>query len=79
MMIQKKMNDNKKNVQLELFTIELPVVHFFDKNGALRSGHLIRWIKKGKKKGHAIVRDLNGKIHKPDKIRNIEQKVVSRQ
>jgi len=68
-------DDNiNKDSQLGLFSFQEPVIHYFDKNGALRSGYLVRWIKKGKKKGLPVVRESNGKYYVPGKIRNVEYK-----
>jgi hypothetical protein len=58
--------------QLEFFSAALAVVHYFDKDGALHSGRLVRKIKKGKKRGSFVVADAGGKILVPGKIRNIE-------
>lgn len=60
------------SVQLEFFGASEVVVHYFDRDGALHSGRLIRKIKKGKKQGAFIVSDSLGKFHVPYKIRNIE-------
>lgn len=58
--------------QLEFFTAEQAVVHYFEKDGSLHSGRLVRKVKKGKKKGAFVVSDTFGKNHIPYKIRNIE-------
>jgi len=58
--------------QLEFFGISEAVVHYFDRDGALHSGRLIRKIKRGKKRGTYVVSDTFGKTHIPYKIRNIE-------
>lgn len=58
--------------QLEFFSASDAVVHYFDRDGALHSGRLVRKIKKGKNRGTYIVSDSFGKIHVPYKIRNIE-------
>jgi hypothetical protein len=58
--------------QLGFFGVNDVVVHYFDKDGALRSGRLLRRIKKGKKRGAFVVADAFGKPFIPPKIRNIE-------
>ncbi|MBN2416408.1 hypothetical protein JXO52_11230 [bacterium] len=58
--------------QLEMFPVEPDVVHYFDRNGALRSGRFVRMITRGKKKGQLVVRDAHGKQCIPFRIRNIE-------
>ncbi len=60
--------------QLSLLDDESPLVHFFDKNGALRTGRIIRRYTRGKRKGKFLVEDVNGKRFVPDRIRNIEIK-----
>ncbi|MBN2102610.1 hypothetical protein JW835_01050 [bacterium] len=69
------MSDQKQQVeQLSLLEDEVPLCHFFDKNGALRTGRIVRKYTRGKWKGRFLVEDLNGKHCVPDKIRNIEIK-----
>jgi hypothetical protein len=58
--------------QLGFFDVHDAIVHYFDKDGALRSGRLLRRIKKGKKRGAFVVADTFGKPFIPPKIRNIE-------
>ena len=48
------------------------VVHYFDRNGALRSGRFVQWIEEGEDKGKVLVSDYEGNQIIPDKIRNIE-------
>ena len=48
------------------------VIHYFDKNGALRTGTIIRRIKKGKHAGDYVVEDSKGNKVIPKEIRNIE-------
>ena len=48
------------------------VIHYFDKNGALRTGTIIRRIKKGKNAGAYLVEDSKGNKLITKKIRNIE-------
>ena len=59
-------------MQLELLGDKQPVVHYFDKNGALHSGVLVRRITKGKRKGKIVVMDNKGRRVIPAKVRNIE-------
>lgn len=71
------MNNNHKNSTLESKQLKLTVstqsiVHYFDSNGALRSGYLIRRIKQGKQKGMVVVSDSAGHQIIPERIRNIE-------
>lgn len=58
--------------QISLFRDEEPIVHFYDKNGALRTGRIVRRITRGKKKGKFVVIDSEGKKFIPDQIRNME-------
>ena len=58
--------------QMSLLRDEEPVCHFYDKNGALRTGRIIRRITKGKNKGRFVVEDNNGRRFMPDRIRNLE-------
>jgi hypothetical protein len=60
--------------QLSLLGTEHPVCHFYDRNGALRTGYLIRRFTKGVRKGRFLVEDVNGKRFVPERIRNIEIK-----
>jgi len=62
------------SAQMSLLSDETPVCHFFDKNGALRTGRIIRKYTRGKRKGRFLVEDTNGRRHIPEKIRNIEIK-----
>ena len=48
------------------------VVHYFDRNGALRSGRFVQWVEEGEQKGKVVVSDYEGNQIIPDKIRNIE-------
>lgn len=71
------MNKNHKNsiiesTQLKLTVATHSIVHYFDSNGALRSGYLIRRIKQGKQKGMVVVSDSEGHQIIPERIRNIE-------
>jgi hypothetical protein len=65
-------NGNKDARQLGFFGAGDAIVHYYDKDGALRSGRLLRKIKKGKKRGAFVVADTFGKAFVPPKIRNIE-------
>ncbi len=58
--------------QLEFFGLTKAVVHYFDRDGALHSGRLVRKIKRGKKRGTFVVSDTFGRLHIPYRIRNIE-------
>ncbi len=64
--------NNDTDSQLTLFSSAGSIVHYFDKNGSLHSGRLVRRIKKGKKKGAWVVRTAEGREIIPYKIRNIE-------
>ena len=58
--------------QMDLLEDEKPIVHYFDKNGALRSGRMVRRIQSGDQKGAVVVEDITGRRFIPEKIRNIE-------
>lgn len=58
--------------QLNLLGQRKTIVHYFDHNGALRSGMLVRKIEKGKSKGLYVVTDWEGHKFIPSRIRNIE-------
>jgi hypothetical protein len=58
--------------QLELLDPRPAVVHFWDKDEALRTGRLVKKIKRGKKKGKFVVQDSTGKRQVDPKIRNVE-------
>jgi hypothetical protein len=60
------------NDQLELLDDKPAMVHFWDKDQALRTGRLAGRIKRGKKKGQYVVVDSAGKRRVCPKIRNIE-------
>ena len=62
---------NKSTYQLSMFRKKV-VIHYFDKNGALRTGTVIRRIKKGKNAGAFLVEDSKGIKLIAKKIRNIE-------
>ena len=59
-------------LQLELDSPRTSTVHYFDKNGALRSGYLIQKFEQGDHKGSVLVADTEGNKSITDKIRNIE-------
>jgi len=59
-------------LQLHLFQTGPPVVHYFDSDGALHSGYLVRRIKRGRRKGRIVVSNSDGHILVPYKVRNIE-------
>ena len=58
--------------QLNLLKNRTLIVHYFDQNGALHSGRLVKKIEKGKQKGTVIVADRQGHQFIPERIRNIE-------
>ena len=58
--------------QLNLLGGLPPLVHYFDKNGALRTGVLVRRVKRGLHKGKVVVEDSDGRRFIPARIRNIE-------
>jgi hypothetical protein len=63
---------NEDNNQLNLFGKFPTIVHYFDRNGALRSGRLIRRVCKGKKKGAFVVVDSDGHQIITLRVRNLE-------
>jgi hypothetical protein len=71
-MKQKKKKTPSPPEQLELLDSRPALVHFWDKDEALRTGRLVRRIKKGGKTGMYVVEDSSGKNRIPSKIRNIE-------
>ena len=48
------------------------VIHYYDKNDALRSGYLIRFVVKGRRKGQPIVQTSEGQVKVFEKYRNVE-------
>jgi hypothetical protein len=62
--------DKPDGIQLELFTG--PIVHYYDRAGALRSGRLIKRVRRGKRRGAFVVADASGRLTVTAKIRNIE-------
>ena len=67
-----------KRGQLSLFQC-VPVVHYFDRNGALRSGTFVRRIRVGRRKGSVVVRGPNGRSIVPARIRNIDYPYIYNQ
>ena len=63
---------NDDDSQLTLFSKAESIVHYFDKDGGLHSGRLVRRVKKGRKKGAWVVRTAEGREIIPFRIRNIE-------
>ncbi|MBN2029926.1 hypothetical protein JW824_06735 [bacterium] len=61
-----------ETLELEFEPPRISTVHYFDKNGALRSGHLIEKIEEGEHRGSVLVEDTDGNRFITDKIRNIE-------
>jgi hypothetical protein len=59
-------------LQLHLFGEIPPIVHYFDRNGALHSGYLVGRISRGKRKGKILVETPEGKRIVPFKVRNID-------
>ena len=59
-----------EGTQLELFTG--PNVHYYDRAGALRSGRLVKKVRRGKRRGAFVVADASGRLTVTVKIRNIE-------
>lgn len=70
--MQNDQNDIEVQDQLSLFTRQQVRVHYYDANGALHTGLLIRRIKRGRRKGKILVQDTSGRLLIPAKIRNIE-------
>jgi hypothetical protein len=70
--MKKQSDQDKPEGQLELLDERPSMVHFWDKDQALRTGRLAGRIKKGKKKGQYVVIDSAGKRRVCPKIRNIE-------
>jgi len=58
--------------QIHLDMPRRAIVHYFDNNGALRSGYLVRRIEKGSKIGCVVVSDQAGNQVIARRIRNIE-------
>jgi hypothetical protein len=58
--------------QMELLDPRPAVVHFWDKDEALRTGRLVKKIKRGKRKGQFVVVDSTGRRQVGPKIRNLE-------
>jgi hypothetical protein len=63
---------SQESLQLDLIKPTNHVVHYFDQNGALRSGRLVRRIEKGEQRGSVVVSDHDGNEFVPSRIRNIE-------
>lgn len=61
-----------ETLELEFESPRTSTVHYFDKNGALRSGYLIEKIEQGEHRGSVLVEDTDGNRFITDKIRNIE-------
>ncbi|NQT25001.1 hypothetical protein HQ585_06590 [candidate division KSB1 bacterium] len=66
------MTQNSEFDQMALFGTEGALVHYYDKNGALHTGRLIRIIKRGRKAGQMVVQNQQGKKIIPHKVRNVE-------
>ncbi|HDQ44271.1 MAG TPA: hypothetical protein ENN17_02065 [bacterium] len=69
------LDDQKQSTpgdQLSLFNRQQVRVHYYDENGALHTGILVRRIRKGRRAGCFLVRDPSGRRFIPDKIRNVE-------
>ena len=60
--------------QLELFESGSTIVHFYDRNGALHTGCLLKKILKGRNRGQFLIKTTAGRIIKPHRIRNVEWK-----
>ena len=59
-------------MQLNLFSTRPPVVHYFDREGALHSGYMVRRIQRGKRRGQCIVVNSDGRRQITWQVRNIE-------
>jgi hypothetical protein len=70
--MKKPTDDSEPEGQLELLDDRPSMVHFWDRDQALRTGRLAGRIKRGKKKGQYVVIDSAGKRRICPKIRNIE-------
>ena len=66
------MPENTETDQMALFENNGALVHYYDKNGALHTGRLIRIIKRGRKAGQMVVQNQQGKKTIPYKVRNVE-------
>lgn len=66
------MPDDSETDQMTLFENKCARVHYYDKNGALHTGRLIRIIKRGRKAGQMVVQNPQGKKIIPHKVRNVE-------
>ena len=58
--------------QLDMLDAQRPVVHYFDENGALHSGRMVRKIEDGEQAGAVVVSDFDGNQVITERIRNIE-------
>ena len=63
---------DKKDEQLHLFGESQTIVHYFDRNGALHSGRLVRRVRKGRKQGAFVVIDSKGRRVITQNVRNLE-------
>jgi hypothetical protein len=66
------MKKPKESPQLELLDKRPSVVHFWDESEALRTGRIVRKIKRGRRQGQYVVEDGSGKRRVGPKIRNIQ-------
>lgn len=71
-MIDNEFSNDILNSQMTLFEDKSAMIHYYDKNGALRTGRILRRVKKGKNKGKYVVIDMDGRTVIPSKIRNIQ-------
>ena len=62
----------ERTMQLNLFSTHPPVVHYFDREGALHSGYMVRRIRRGKHRGQCIVVNAQGRSQVAWQVRNIE-------
>jgi len=60
--------------QLDLFDLGSAVVHFYDRNGALHTGSLLKKISRGCHRGQLLIKTTAGRIIKSHRIRNVEWK-----
>lgn len=64
--------ENKLGIrQLDLFESGPAIVHFYDRNGALHTGSLLKRIRRGRNRGQILIRTTDGRIIKPHRVRNI--------
>jgi hypothetical protein len=74
-MIKRKRMTMEPDAQMELLDSRPSIVHYWDRDEALRTGRIVRKIKRGKNRGRYVVVNSEGKQLVPQRIRNLEQKI----